>query len=673
MSGMNRTANDDHSTKAAVGYSSQAPVVASATSPAAASLPTESSTGKCVRECRPPGRRGCRCLCPVCLRLLLKLLRLVEEEPHAAERAPDLSIWADANRLRSGDLGTWERARVFSQALLWQFLLPVGYTCACFLLPFAPARASFWENWVFNFVYWPLLTLPSQGFAIFWLYLVCSFDRTLKPHGVKTGLLAAVLGGILIGMLGNLLYCLVIWRGTEPPIPAHFLVVPPFAFIVTLLLSPFAVFRAKRRHDRAQVADADNGGADHVPRRLDPAPLHQQGRSMSQKASPSCDAGARPPRPSRESLVESESFRRRLVVKTVTRTLAHVVASRSDNNLSLSRARTSSTLEERAAQKIQEAYKRHLLQRVLRYRRRNSYGSMAKVAFAAIVPCTVYWLLLAMIMTYPVAFMGFPGGPSTVALLLPLIEIAGNGVVLFLLRQVNLSMSFVCTHMITALVMTSRLFLFGSVTSSQALMLQIGVIIVKWAYHVVSVHPRYTALVYSDSYSDSLWKRFHIQSQGLRMVVAYFAKIFAFGAWSATFVVQNLGPNRSSMVCEWMQRLNFSQAIRFAIIELGVETGLFVGVAFLLRQRCFRPHQLYIQRMILLVTSRKRLRLLIAVQHFSTVAASTTMYVHHAGLYAVQSVISQSLDSTGAAKANQTAPWDNGTAPQNHSGACISF
>jgi hypothetical protein len=77
------------------------------------------------------------------------------------------------------------------------------------------------------------------------------------------------------------------------------------------------------------------------------------------------------------------------------------------------------------------------------------------------------------------------------------------------------------------------------------------------------MHPRFIATIYTGTYSDYLWRRYHVRKKELDTVMAFASKCFALCAWGIGYELRHLSWNKAQNVCKWDQRINFYQAIQW--------------------------------------------------------------------------------------------------------------
>ena len=135
---------------------------------------------------------------------LLNWLARKQRLGHAATQAPDLSLWSTALDLRYHD----HTLRFCVESVLGLLVLiavPVLAVDAIFLIPLAPHAASFWDNSLYHFFVWPLLTFTAQLFTAVWFYFVCSLE-SLSAEGVKTRIAIAIVTATLLGYCFNMFW-----------------------------------------------------------------------------------------------------------------------------------------------------------------------------------------------------------------------------------------------------------------------------------------------------------------------------------------------------------------------------------------------------------------------------------------------------------------------------------
>jgi len=75
------------------------------------------------------------------------------------------------------------------------------------------------------------------------------------------------------------------------------------------------------------------------------------------------------------------------------------------------------------------------------------------------------------------------------------------------------------------------------------------------------MHPTIVKLVYSHTYSDSMWRRHFVRTTALEIAMRYLAKISMIATWVAVYAAQHYTWTRDKMGCFQM---NFQQACEYA-------------------------------------------------------------------------------------------------------------
>ena len=221
-----------------------------------------------------------------------------------------------------------------------------------------------------------------------------------------------------------------------------------------------------------------------------------------------------------------------------------------------------------------------------------------------------------------------------------------------------------CTHLILCAEVCFKLYLFGTVKTPQALVMLICIDVAKWIYCVLSVHPAFVARIYTRSYSDYLWRIYHVRSRELRIVLVFASRVYSVWAWIVIYIVQYRGWNRTEMVCAWAERVNFEQAVKFALIGLVIDFILFL-VANSFLKKFFYSH-LRLRRGMMLLFQSRPLRRMVFVHHGIVIAGFLTHGGYHQGIWILQALLEQAIgadgsDQHGTSNRTNGSRWVNGT------------
>jgi hypothetical protein len=195
------------------------------------------------------------------LHRIVEALARIDRDGDAATQAPDLTLWKQGRRIMFAQHMTWTQVLQSLGLLNLGVVAPIGVNVGILLLPTADYSASFWDNWVYNWLVWPLFTMTSELFTIAWFYLMCSGE--ILNARTKRMMIACVFVsyGVATGL--NVPYVLLVWNGTQP-VPGHAATMPSVMFSVFAVLLPLVMWRGALRSSRhvskRPTSDSRGGG-----------------------------------------------------------------------------------------------------------------------------------------------------------------------------------------------------------------------------------------------------------------------------------------------------------------------------------------------------------------------------------------------------------------------------
>ena len=217
------------------------------------------------------------------------------------------------------------------------------------------------------------------------------------------------------------------------------------------------------------------------------------------------------------------------------------------------------------AEMIRSAILQWKMNHFTRKRNRKTFMSLVRIFGAQVVVVVAFFAAFIILLTVPALYTGVPGGEGLAALALRFVAHVGMAKQRTLLSRVNPTIAPICSHLHMVISESLQMTLFGLARSSEAVVALILVDVVLWVCKLLSLHPGFVKLVYSDTWCDGMWHRHFVRTTALNLAMHVLAKVTVLATWGPVYAAQYYLWNQDKMAaCSW--GVDFQQAFEYSLI-----------------------------------------------------------------------------------------------------------